>query len=170
MVDGVKNGYHAAVGAVLMPASSPASSPGRDSNERAPFCSSALLRGKPIIIKENGEDQRAAKRTLMVPIKLLNQVIGVIEVEQENPDQLWTEEDIAMVQAAANRAALTLENARLLEESQRRAVKERAIFEATSRIGAALNIENILYMTAEEIERVTNSTEVILQFTNNKKA
>jgi GAF domain-containing protein/HAMP domain-containing protein len=127
-----------------------------------------LENGEPIIIKETGESQRAVK-TLMVPIKILNQVIGVIGLEQDTPDQPWTEADIAIVQAAANRAALTLENARLLEESQRRAVKERAIFEATARIGSALNIENILHTTVEEIERVTNSTEVILQFTKDKK-
>lgn len=123
-----------------------------------------LESGKPIIVKDG-----AVKKTLMVPLRILNQVIGVIGLEQENPDHYWTEDDIALVEAAANRAALTLENTRLLEESQRRAIKERAIFEATERIGSALNIENILHTTAEEIERVLNSTEVILQFTNNKK-
>lgn len=120
--------------------------------------------GKPIILKEN-----SAKKTLMVPIRILNQVIGVIGLEKENPNHNWTEEDIIMVEAAANRAALTLENTRLLEESQRRALKERTIFEATAHIGSALNIENILHTTAEEIERVLNGSEVILQFTNHKK-
>jgi hypothetical protein len=33
-----------------------------------------------------------------------------------------------------------------------------------------VNIENILNTTAEEIERVLNSSEVILQFTNEKKS
>ncbi len=128
-----------------------------------------LENGKPIIVKENNGSQNG-KRTLMVPLRILNQVIGVIGLEQENPDRPWTEEDIAIVEAAANRAAITLENTRLLEESQRRALKERAIFEATERIGSALNIENILHATAEEIDRVLNSTEVILQFTNKKKS
>jgi GAF domain-containing protein len=141
-----------------------------------PHLPDALLKqlesGKPIIVKENNESQRGrgAKKTLMVPLRILNQVIGVIGLEQESPDQLWTEEDIAIVEAAANRAALTLENTRLLEESQRRAIKERAIFEATERIGSALNIENILHTTAEEIERILNGSEVVLQFTNDKKS
>ncbi len=131
-----------------------------------------LESGKPIIVTEKGEarNKTGAKKTLMVPLRILNQVIGVIGLEQENPDHYWTEDDIAMVQAAANRAALTLENTRLLEESQRRAIKERAIFEATARIGSALNIENILHTTAEEIERVLNGSEVILQFINDKKS
>jgi GAF domain-containing protein len=126
-----------------------------------------LENGEPIIIKEN-ETQRdsRAKTTLMVPIMVLNQIIGVIGLEQESPDYIWTDQEIFIVQAAANRAGITLENARLLEESQRRAVKERTIFDATARIGSALNIGNILQTTAEEIERILGNSEVILQINN----
>ncbi len=99
---------------------------------------------------------------------VLNQVIGVIGLEQEDPNRTWTDEEIGIAQAAANRAALTLENARLLEESQRRAAKERTIFEATARIGSAVNIENILQATAEELERILSDSEVILQFQSDK--
>jgi GAF domain-containing protein len=99
----------------------------------------------------------------MVPLMVLKQVIGVVGLEQEDPNHIWTEEDVAIAQAAANRAALTLENARLLEESQRRAAKERAIFEATSRIGSALSVENILQATAEELARIAGDSDIILQ-------
>ena len=124
-----------------------------------------LESGNPIIYKQDTEN-KSAKNTLMVPLTVLNQVIGVIGLEQDNLNHVWTDEDVAIAQAAANRAALTLENARLLEESQRRAAKERAIFEATSRIGTALSVENILQTTAEELERVVGSSEIILQFNN----
>lgn len=132
-----------------------------------------LETGKPIVLKQNGEvkdESNGSKNTLLIPLLVLNQVIGVIGLEQGDPNRSWTDEEIAIAQAAANRTALTLENARLLEESQRRAAKERAIFDATARIGSAVNIENILNTTAEEIERVLNSSEVILQFTNDKKS
>jgi len=128
-----------------------------------------LESGKPVVVQEKSDSEDGlanTKNALMVPLMALNQVIGVIGLEQEDAEHNWTEEDIAIVEAAANRAAITLENARLLEESQRRAVKERAIFEATARIGAAMNVENILYATAEEIERVLGNSEVVLQFNN----
>jgi len=124
-------------------------------------------------IKQNGEindEENGPKNALLIPLLVLNQVIGVIGLEQEDPNRSWTDEEISIAQAAANRTALTLENARLLEESQRRATKERTIFNASARIGSAVNIENILHITAEEIERVLNSSEVILQFTNDKKS
>ncbi len=124
-----------------------------------------LEKGEPIIVKENdGHKDGRAKTTLMVPLMVLSQIIGVIGLEQEDPDHIWTNQEISIVQAAANRAGITLENARLLEESQRRAVKERTIFEATARIGSVLNIENILQATAEELEKVLSGSEVILQF------
>jgi GAF domain-containing protein len=122
-----------------------------------------LKSGKPIILQQSNE-LKEVQNTLIIPLMVLNQVIGVIGLEQEEPNRTWTEEEIGIAQAAANRAALTLENARLLEESQRRAVKERSIFEATARIGSAVNIENILQTTAEELERVLSHSEVTLQF------
>jgi GAF domain-containing protein/HAMP domain-containing protein len=124
-----------------------------------------LENGEPIIVKENDESKNSeSKTTLMVPLMVLNQVIGVIGLEQENPDHVWTNQEISIAQAAANRAGISLENARLLKESQRRAVKERTIFEATARIGSSLSIENILQATAEELEKVLSGAEVILQF------
>jgi GAF domain-containing protein len=123
--------------------------------------------GKAVVLGEDsaqGNHLDATPGTLVVPLTLLNQLIGVIGLQPENPNHHWTAEEIAVAEAAASRAALTLENARLLEESQRRAMKERTISEATARIGSALDLENILHATAEELGRVLQSSEVILQF------
>ena len=126
-----------------------------------------LKNGEPIILEENDDQNDCrTKTTLMVPLMVLDQVIGVIGLEQEDPEHAWTNEEIVIAQAAANRAGITLENARLLKDSQRRAAKERAILDATARVGSALNIGNILYTTAEEIERILGGSEVILQFNN----
>jgi GAF domain-containing protein/HAMP domain-containing protein len=122
--------------------------------------------GKPIILNRTGA---LAKNTLLVPLLLSGQVIGVIGLEREKQNIDWTSEEISIAEAAANRAAITLENARLLAESQRRASKEQAISEATSRISSALSIEKILGVTAEELERVIGDSEVILQIKSDDK-
>ena len=126
-----------------------------------------LENGEPIITKEGDKrNGNRTKTTLMIPLMVLNQVIGVLGLEHEDADHIWTVEEVSIAQAAANRAGITLENARLLEESQRRAIKERTIFDATARIGSAMNIGNILHTTAEEIERILGNTEVTLQINN----
>ena len=133
----------------------------------APELLRKLESGKPVIVQQGSQDVSLAEQkndTLLIPLMIFNQMIGVIGLEQEDSSHTWTEDEIAIAQAAANRAALSLENARLLEESQRRASKERMILESTARIGSAINIENILQSTAEELERVLGDSEVVLQF------
>jgi len=129
----------------------------------SPELAAQLEGGHPVVVNPGDGN---AKNTLLVPLTILGQVIGVIGLEQEDPAKTWSEEQIAIAQAAANRAALTLENARLFEESNRRASKESAIFEATSRIGSAVSMENILQTTAEELEKVLSGSEITIQFTD----
>ncbi len=121
-----------------------------------------LESGKAIIVNQ-GNGNNETKNSLLIPLTILNQIIGVVGIENEDPNHAWSDNDIAIAQAAANRAVLTLENVRLLEESQRRANKERTISDATSRIGSSVSIENILETTAEELERILGDSEVILQ-------
>lgn len=128
-----------------------------------PDVSDLLHKGSPVVL--NSADE-GSKNILLVPIMIFGQAIGVIGLEQDEPSKAWGSEQIAIVQAAANRAALTLENARLLEVSNRRAAKERAILDATSRIGAAYSTENILHTAAEEIEKVLSGSEIVIQFSD----
>src|SRR5258706_3567451 len=128
-----------------------------------------LESGEAVVVPGDSEDDYKpgeTKNTLLIPLMVLSQLIGVIGLEQDEPGHIWTNEEITVAQAAANRTALTLENARLLEESQRRALKERTISEATARIGTTLNVENILQSTIEELERVLGNSEIVLQINN----
>ncbi|MCB0102180.1 MAG: GAF domain-containing protein [Anaerolineales bacterium] len=129
-------------------------------NELKPDLITQLENGSPITVSEAGVN------TLYVPLTVLREVIGVIGLVQENPQKTWNEEQISIAQAAANRAALTLENARLFEESNRRANKESTIFSATRRIGNAVSMENILQTTAEELGKVLSGSEITIQFTD----
>jgi GAF domain-containing protein len=126
-----------------------------------------LQSGKAIMTKtEHSKDDpdNKARNTLLVPLMILNQVIGVVGLEQDDPNYKWTEEDIATVEAAANRAALSLENARLIEEAQRRASKERTIGEISAKIGGLVDIDNILQTTIQELSRTLPDAEVAIQF------
>jgi GAF domain-containing protein len=103
-----------------------------------------------------------------LPIKLRDQVIGVLHVQPKDSTRQWTADEIAIARAAAERAALALENARLLADSQKRAAKEKIISEATAHISSALNIENILHTTTNELARALGSAEIILQLSSDE--
>ncbi len=127
---------------------------------RSPEVVSAAQNGK-VVTNLTDEEGRP---TVAVPVKLRGQVIGVLHIESNDPNNRWNEDDINLVEAVAERAAFAMENARLFQDARRRAAKESMISEATARIGSALNIENILHATAEELERVLGGSEVLIQF------
>ncbi len=133
------------------------------SHNLSPDLLKRLESGKPVIVRKGvslgGRDQS----TMMIPLMLLNQVIGVIGLEQEDPEHIWTEDEIAIAQAAANRAALTLENARLLEESQRRAAREQTISNISAKIGAGTEIELILKTAVRELGSQISGAQVLVE-------
>ena len=102
---------------------------------------------------------------IAVPIKLRGQTIGMLDVRSKSGQREWTQDELTLLEAAAERAALALENARLLETSQRRAVRERTIGEIISKIGAVSHLDSIMQTTVEELgRRISRATEVSFEF------
>ena len=135
---------------------------------QAPEVTSAVQSGEVMAHQTNGSRERRA--ALAVPVKLRNEVIGVLHVESNDPSKHWQDDEISLVQAVAERAAFAMENARLFQDARRRAAKERLISEASARISGALNIENILQTTAEELERVLGGSEILIQFQSKEQS
>jgi GAF domain-containing protein len=101
---------------------------------------------------------------IAIPLKLRGQTIGVLDIRAKNGQRPWKPDEIAMLEAAAERAALALENARLIESAQRRAARERAIGDISSRIGAVSSLESILQTAVEELGRkIGGAAEVTLE-------
>ena len=134
---------------------------------QSPEVISAVQNGEIVTDQPNGTEER--RSTLAVPVKLRGEVIGVLHIESNDPSKEWQKDEVGLVAAVAERAAVAMENARLFQEARRRAAKEQTISEATARIGSALNIENILHATAEELERVLSGSEIVIQFESNKQ-
>jgi GAF domain-containing protein len=98
-----------------------------------------------------------------IPIKLRDEIIGVLNIQTPGK-RVWKNEEISMVQAIADRIAVSAENARLFEESQQRATKERIIGEISSKISSSVNLENVMQTAAEELGRALSNSEVTIQF------
>lgn len=129
---------------------------------QGPEVTSAVQTGEVMV--NHAPQSKAKGSAVAVPVKLRGEVIGILHVESNDPHKHWQDEEISLVQAVAERAAFAMENARLFQDARRRAAKERLISEASARIGGALNIENILQTTADELERVLGGSEILIQF------
>jgi GAF domain-containing protein len=129
---------------------------------------SAVQSGEVILNQNNGSKPKPA--AVAIPVKLRGEVIGILHIESHDPLRQWQADEISLVQAVAERAAFAMENARLFQDARRRAAKERLISEATAHISSALNIENILQSTAEELERVLGGSEILIQFQSKEQS
>ena len=128
-----------------------------------------------LLYSKNGESKDAGRSTkdpiqvesqgasLVLPVKLRDEVIGTVNVRAPG-NREWDQDELDIVTAIIERAAISLENARLLAESQKRAAKERTIGEITAKISAQSDIDQLLKTAALELGRTLPKANISIQF------
>lgn len=111
----------------------------------------------------NAENKQ--KHSLAIPLILRGAQIGTLKLSATDPNKTWDEDEIAIAQATAERTALAIENARLLQESQKRATKEKTIGEIATKISNSISLESIIKTAIQEIGNTLPGAEVAIQFT-----
>jgi GAF domain-containing protein len=99
------------------------------------------------IITETG----AAKSWLGVPLLIHDEPIGVLVAQDLEHEHRFNEDDLQLLTTLASQVAIAVRNAHLLEGSQQRAERERQLFDVTTKIRHAPDIQTVLETTAEEI-------------------
>ncbi|MBI3172566.1 MAG: GAF domain-containing protein [Chloroflexi bacterium] len=116
---------------------------------------------QPNLSYENGElEPHETVRQIEIPLSLRDQIIGQINLTGDND---WTPEERSMIEAIASQAALALENARLVEDSQSTARRERMVAEITSKIWSSSTIDGIMQTAAREMGRALDTDEVTIE-------
>jgi len=89
---------------------------------------------------------------VFMPIKLRERVIGVIEAAYNKRQKgRVSDDEVQMLAAFMDQAAVALENVRLFEQTQRRAQRERRIYEITNRLRRSPDISAILQTAVNEL-------------------
>jgi GAF domain-containing protein len=125
-----------------------------------PTVDRAIASGEIVIQSSPSRGKAAA---LAIPVKFRDQVIGIIQIEASEADRRWTENEIALFQAISDRAAIALENARLFEDTVRRADQEQTIARVTTQIGASTDFNRILQTTIQELGHVLGTSRSYIQ-------
>jgi len=107
-----------------------------------------------------GDRDLAGNEEIEIPLTLRDQIIGQINMSSLEE---WTPEQKNLLESIAAQAALALENARLVEESQSIAMRERLANEVTSKIWASTTIDSILQTTVRELGRALEAAEVDIE-------
>ena len=116
-------------------------------------------------------DQTKSKNrgiSLSMPIKLRGEVIGTVDIYSVD-NRRWDQDELDIVTAIIERAAIAMENARLLTESQKRASKERTISDISAKISAQSNIDQLLKVVAQELSRTMPGADIAVQFSRNEE-
>ena len=100
--------------------------------------------------------------TLIVPIVLRGQPIGALGFKETEGERQWNTDDVTMAETIAEQLALAADNLRLLDETQRRAAREQLIGELSERMQRATDIEDLMRITAEELNRVLSGSRAFV--------
>jgi GAF domain-containing protein len=119
----------------------------------------ALNQGEIVTRIEPGHGKPVT--VLAIPIKLRNQVLGVVDIHFDSTN--ISPDLISLIEGTVNRLAVSLENARLLEEIQARAERERLVSDISSKVRAASDVDSVLQIAIQEIGRSLGVAEVMVQ-------
>lgn len=117
----------------------------------------AIQRGEIILGKQNGAQ---SEPSMAVPIKLRGETIGVLNIKSAVKDRKWSRDEINMIESISERLALALENARLFEETSRRAERERLVSEITGKIRSVNDPQAMIQTALEELRNVLGASRV----------
>jgi len=113
-------------------------------DQRRPEMETAIRTGQ-MALDENGASR------LIIPVKVRGQVVAVVGGRKPQDAGEWAAEEIALVEAVTEQLSLALESARLYQDTQRRAERERVTGQLTARIRESLDVETVLKTAVREI-------------------
>ncbi len=108
-------------------------------------------------LSENGDDN------MVIPIKARGHTIGHINAKKRHKTDTgkgWRQEEVVFLETLIDELGIALDSARLFEETQQQAERERLIGEVTTRMRAMPDIQVVLQTAARELRKALNLEEV----------
>jgi len=100
------------------------------------------------LVQQRGEsvalvEPEAGQATLAMPLKLRDQIIGALGIQETDEAREWSPDEIALVEAVSSEVALALENARLFEEAQAERARLATLYEVSRLLAGAPTLEEV---------------------------
>jgi GAF domain-containing protein/HAMP domain-containing protein len=126
--------------------------------EENPLWNKVFENGEPvyaILPNNNGSTEKAI---MAVPISIRGETIGVIHVQDQGENRMWSEDEITVVNSVASQVAIALENARLFENTVRRAEREKKVMQITAKIRSTNDPNEMMQIAVSEIQQALLAT------------
>jgi signal transduction histidine kinase/DNA-binding response OmpR family regulator len=96
---------------------------------------------------------------LAIPIVLRGQTIGKIDLFDQSGPRTWSQDEIALANTIAIQSALSLDNARLFQETQRRVGELTVLTRISRRLASTLDLDEVLSLIVEESINATEARQ-----------
>jgi len=127
----------------------------------------AMVHGRAVATDSSSPDVdgelSSSQTALIVPLKLRGQIVGTMALHEARHHRPWTARDIVLAETVAEQVALTVENLRLMDETQRSAAHERLVSEISDRMQRAPDMESLMRITAEELNRTLGGSRAYVR-------
>jgi len=112
-------------------------------------------------IEKDRRSDRSRRPGISVPIMLRGESIGTLAIQVPEAGQV-NEDQMDLIKAVAERVAISAENARLFEETTRRAERERLVTDITAKIRSTNDPDVMIQTALDELKTALGATKVQL--------
>jgi GAF domain-containing protein len=104
--------------------------------------------------------RNTATPSLAVPLKVRGEIVGVLDAHKPEGTPAWTAEEITLLESLVEQLGVALDSARLYQDTQQRAARDRMLGEVTARMRQTLDMETVLQTAIREIGDALGIAEV----------
>lgn len=109
--------------------------------------------------KSNGNHKVGEPTRVVVPIELRGETIGTLVVQSPSSETM-NQDQLDLIKAVAERVAISAENARLFDETTRRAERERLVTDITGKIRSVNDPQAMIQTAMEELRKALGASRV----------
>ena len=106
-------------------------------------------------------EEKEGKRKIAVPIELRGEVVGAIELETTPSNK--KDDLVDMVRTVSSRLAVSLDNARLFEESNEATAQEQRVSEIVSQYQSAESVDELLRVTLQGLAETLGAEQASIR-------
>jgi GAF domain-containing protein/HAMP domain-containing protein len=126
------------------------------------YCDAAGV--TPIMERSAAHGDGDGMPALDIPVTVHGgQVIGTISARKPSDAGDWTDEEISLMRTLTEQLNVALESARLYQDTQQRAARERLIGDVVAQIRETLDMETMLKTAAQEVRQALGLPEVTIR-------
>ncbi|MBI1877820.1 MAG: GAF domain-containing protein [Chloroflexi bacterium] len=112
---------------------------------------------------EDSSQQTKPDSSLIVPLTVRGETIGVLGLQEIDDQRVWSPEEISLIGAICEQLAQAAENIRLIDETQQRAAREKRVNEIGEKIQTAQSLEEALQIAVKEVGLSLQAPQTIVQ-------